>query len=678
MLMKRPGRVFAALFAAAFFVALVVGTVTPERATVAAEHFGIRGSLDTTGQTLRMINVPVPAPFGLGVSIASDCNANLFYTNYLVPELYRISPTGALHDSVFLHTASGAPVHIDEICWDQTRLLLWGVEDVTFRIFLVNPSNGLCTPQFMGLVQNPPIRVSDGLAFDPTDGTLWHSPDVSDSIAHFTTGGVYLGSIVPRGPTGSPDRDVSGIVVGANNRMYVGHDGQGRITVINKLTGAWIRDLVTLPGRVQGMECDAMNFAPNVVLWVKNGFNNTLTALQLDSGSCVCNFSPDTCQFPYTQLDMGNLSVCAYPTLLSNPGHGLSGIAWLGPCVTGETTPYVAGQDSCTDGVTFLHTPWTPCSMETVMVNVTAGPNFSRYQGCGGHLYLNAWKDGNLNGSFCDEIVCDSHVASEWIIQDLLVAPGHYVIPVLDPGIRNIGVYTGVFRFRLTSQPAGRFGFGRRDTVACPNATCGTFGLDFLGEVEDYSLPDFQLAVDVSSFDAAAGDGSVVLRWVTASESANDHFEIRRDGENIARVPSQGNGPVQHTYSFTDGRLTNGREYTYTLVAVDVNGNHNELRGVNATPTAGRGVVNEYVLRQNYPNPFNPYTEISYDLKEAGLVRITVHNVLGEEVARLVNAHLPQGRHSVSFDGSKLSSGLYLYRLEVNGFTAQRKMLLMK
>jgi hypothetical protein len=316
--------------------------------------------------------------------------------------------------------------------------------------------------------------------------------------------------------------------------------------------------------------------------------------------------------------------------------------------------------------------------METVMVVVTAGTNFPRYAACGGHLFLNAWKDGNLNGNFCDELVCNGGVASEWIIQDVQVNPGTYTIPVRDPGVRNLGVYSGVFRFRLTSQPVGRYGFGLRDTVACPNSTCGTFGLDMLGEVEDYDLPDFQLAVTLTSFDVIAGDGSVVLQWVTASESANDHFEIIRDGENVAHIPTQGNGPTRHVYRFKDEHLDNGTTYRYQLIAVDVNGNRDEMGILNATPSPGAGTITEYALLQNYPNPFNPRTSIAFDLVENGFVNLTVYNVVGQEAVTLVHEAMNQGRHSVSLDGTSLSSGVYLYRLSVNGFVAEKKMLLLK
>jgi hypothetical protein len=85
-----------------------------------------------------------------------------------------------------------------------------------------------------------------------------------------------------------------------------------------------------------------------------------------------------------------------------------------------------------------------------------------------------------------------------------------------------------------------------------------------------------------------------------------------------------------------------------------------------------------YALRQNYPNPFNPTTQIRYDLKETGLTRLAVYNLLGEKVADLVNRIQPAGSYSISFDGASLSSGVYFYRLESGNFAQVHKMVLMK
>jgi hypothetical protein len=85
-----------------------------------------------------------------------------------------------------------------------------------------------------------------------------------------------------------------------------------------------------------------------------------------------------------------------------------------------------------------------------------------------------------------------------------------------------------------------------------------------------------------------------------------------------------------------------------------------------------------YALEQNYPNPFNPKTEIRYQVSGVSLVKITVYDLLGREVTTLVNEPKAPGSYEVSFDGSGLSSGVYIYRMTAGSFVQSRKMLLLK
>jgi hypothetical protein len=88
--------------------------------------------------------------------------------------------------------------------------------------------------------------------------------------------------------------------------------------------------------------------------------------------------------------------------------------------------------------------------------------------------------------------------------------------------------------------------------------------------------------------------------------------------------------------------------------------------------------LNSYSLSQNYPNPFNPSTRISYNVGEPGFVQLKVFNVLGVEVATLVNEQKYSGKYTVDFDASRFSSGVYFYSLSVNNFNQTRKMILEK
>ena len=86
----------------------------------------------------------------------------------------------------------------------------------------------------------------------------------------------------------------------------------------------------------------------------------------------------------------------------------------------------------------------------------------------------------------------------------------------------------------------------------------------------------------------------------------------------------------------------------------------------------------QLIVHQNYPNPFNPSTSISFELSRAIHTRLTVYNLLGQTVATLVHQDLPAGVHTVVWEASGVSSGVYFYRLEVNGMRAVRRMLLVR
>ncbi|MEJ2193530.1 MAG: T9SS type A sorting domain-containing protein [Ignavibacteriaceae bacterium] len=83
-------------------------------------------------------------------------------------------------------------------------------------------------------------------------------------------------------------------------------------------------------------------------------------------------------------------------------------------------------------------------------------------------------------------------------------------------------------------------------------------------------------------------------------------------------------------------------------------------------------------MKQNYPNPFNPVTRIKYSISEAGPVRITVHNIIGEELALLVNEHKTTGNFEVEINASNLPSGVYFYKLETEKIVDVKKFILLK
>ena len=83
-------------------------------------------------------------------------------------------------------------------------------------------------------------------------------------------------------------------------------------------------------------------------------------------------------------------------------------------------------------------------------------------------------------------------------------------------------------------------------------------------------------------------------------------------------------------------------------------------------------------MHQNYPNPFNPVTNIQFDLPKSGSVKLSVYNILGEEIETLHNGVLSAGSYKVDFNASSYASGIYFYRLETENFVAVKKFVLMK
>lgn len=91
-----------------------------------------------------------------------------------------------------------------------------------------------------------------------------------------------------------------------------------------------------------------------------------------------------------------------------------------------------------------------------------------------------------------------------------------------------------------------------------------------------------------------------------------------------------------------------------------------------------KGNPDKFELNQNYPNPFNPSTQLSYDLKTDGNVKLTVFNLVGQSVRVLVDGFQTAGYYEVTFDANDLPAGIYLYKLQVGDYSSVRRMTLVK
>jgi hypothetical protein len=191
------------------------------------------------------------------------------------------------------------------------------------------------------------------------------------------------------------------------------------------------------------------------------------------------------------------------------------------------------------------------------------------------------------------------------------------------------------------------------------------------------------LPVELSSLNASVIGMSVHLNWITKTEVNNYGFQIERavisnesinlNWEKIGFVPGHGNSNSPKEYSFSDLPKV-GTQFQYRLKQIDTDGKFEYSAVINieiANP-------NEYELKQNTPNPFNPSTIIAYSLPHDGSVSLIVYDIIGREVASLVNEYQKGGNYSIIFDGSKLSSGVYICKLGSDKFSASIKMILIK
>lgn len=216
-----------------------------------------------------------------------------------------------------------------------------------------------------------------------------------------------------------------------------------------------------------------------------------------------------------------------------------------------------------------------------------------------------------------------------------------------------------------------------------------TFSEFTVGSTDD-SNP---LPVELILFEGLNTEEGVILRWETATEVNNYGFEIERQVSSIEYQDSswvklsfvQGHGTTNSPkeYLFTDSNLPDtGSTVSYRLKQIDNDGTFAYSKIVTVDLSSITSVEEEipveYSLAQNYPNPFNPTTTIEYSIPKSVLVSIKIYDLLGREVRTLVNEEKSAGRYEVSFDGSELSSGIYVYSLKAGDFNKTRKLLLLK
>jgi photosystem II stability/assembly factor-like uncharacterized protein len=224
-----------------------------------------------------------------------------------------------------------------------------------------------------------------------------------------------------------------------------------------------------------------------------------------------------------------------------------------------------------------------------------------------------------------------------------------------------------------TGGTGGLCSFHRYDPVT---QTTILYTAGIMGNVMKTSLS--VLPVELASFSASISDRDVVLEWSTATELNNRGFEIQRKRdenkwETLSFVNGKGTSTKISEYRYVDKDLFGGT-YSYRIKQIDFDGTIWYSHSVEIEI----GVPLTFGLSQNFPNPFNPTTVIRYELPVSGMVSLKVYNAMGEEVTTLVNSTKEAGSHSITFDASKLASGIYIYKLKSGNFSSVKKMSLIK
>jgi len=227
------------------------------------------------------------------------------------------------------------------------------------------------------------------------------------------------------------------------------------------------------------------------------------------------------------------------------------------------------------------------------------------------------------------------------------------------------------------------------NTPSDGNQTTATFrdwwgGYEVTFGIEPNSVSGGPLPISLVSFNAYLLGKSIRLNWSTATETNNYGFEIERskvesfsksisNWEKIGFVQGNGNSNSVKIYSFEDKNVLTG-QYAYRLKQINYDGSYEYSDVVKVDVKFKPSVMDV----KNFPNPFNPTTKVRYEIPYEGLTLVKVYDILGNEITTLINEYKDAGIYEAELDGSKLSNGIYLIKLQVGNFTKVTKAILMK
>ena len=368
------------------------------------------------------------------------------------------------------------------------------------------------------------------------------------------------------------------------------------------------------------------------------------------------------------------------------------------------------------------------CNIETSFssCNVTAG---SRSGGFAGRIITsstinNCYSTGSVaSGDYTGGFVGIAYTSSVTNCYSTVALPGSGTNRGGFVGLSTSTISNSFWDTQTSGQSTSAGGAGKTTAEMISYDTFYNSGWDFRGETTNgteniwnignsrnngypyfdwqYPSDNIPLPVELTSFTATVSENKVILIWETSTEVNNYGFEILRSAqyyshsedpdetrdeeswEKLGFVEGHGNSNSQKEYSFVDNKNSEVLKnlggldavLKYRLKQIDFDGKFEysdvvEVE-VNSLPT-------EFSLAQNYPNPFNPTTSIEYSVMNNDYVSLKVYDILGNEVATLVNEQKSAGKYEVKFNANNLASGMYIYRIKAGEFTQTKKLILMK
>jgi len=500
---------------------------------------------------------------------------------------------------------------------------LYAIDQLSpFTLYQVDTSTGAMTN--LGTCTGVTLTNMTGLAYDPVGSQMYA---IQSNLSQSQIMTLNLTTRVFT-PVGSPSSVCAGAIAlgcpSTGNLMYAVDLVADNLYSVDKTTGVF-----TLVGPL-GINANfgqdaAFDLSDNTFYWASYNSTSGLPELRIintttGGSTLVCSWTPQTEGIAIGPFSSGTTygpPELLYYKIENNPSQVLTPNCASAP--VGTNPAPVGGVNIGTGG------QFDSCLIGT---------------GNTGTNGINTGWNCNLAGT--------SWTISFWVSNLAEVVSGNPTYLFGDPGSTTFRCFYGGFALPNNAVVRGPMA----DLIfACPMPGSYTFHIVYNGTTVTVYRNGTLLTSENATFTMPTGTGFRVAGYTGGAYSLN-----------------------------TGGKLDEFRLYSRALTAAEIAATWNmDLAcGLVGIKQVGNQIPGTYALSQNYPNPFNPSTTIKFEVPKAGNVEMKVFDALGKEVGTIVNEYKQAGSYSVQFNGDKIASGVYFYKITAGDFTATKKMLLVK